>query len=122
MSQALPPDKLTALLRRLLDQTRAGKVGWEDLSLISAYDEFRARVGSGMVRVAALSRADPDVQTRGEGYRVSLIDGNGLLSAETEIYEDDGGYALARDVFEAARAHARHGEILIDDMLRSLGN
>ena len=115
MSQLLPQDRRSLLLLRLLDQTKAGKVTWEDLGNTSSIDMYRARVGAGFIRIGR------DQDHSSDGVEVTILNENGLMVSEFELSPIAQDFALGKELLEWARIASRGGESVVEDMLEALG-
>jgi len=115
MSQLLPQDRQRLLLLRLLEQTKAGKVRWEDLGNTSSIDMYRARVGAGFIRI------ERDQEHTSNEVVVTILNENGLMVSEFELSPIAQDFAVGKELLEWARIASRGGESVVEDMLEALG-
>lgn len=116
--------KLEKIVAALLEKSKTGKFGWEDVS--EGDDEvFRTLVGVGLVRIAR--RREQWRDGKGTRRRTTYIEvwvygcsGQELAHAE---YSDGSSFLkIANELVDVARAQSRNSEAELDDMLQVLRN
>jgi hypothetical protein len=124
VSTTAPPSPIRELLIRLGSRTQTRDVDWEDQTTNFTGENFRARVGHGVVTVGVTSRAldDSDYGPAIEpGYKLTVLNEQGLIVLAREYYEGDADFGLVKALFDAARLNARGGNEVIGSMLADLG-
>lgn len=115
MNQVIPRDRINGLVQKLLEQSRAGKIQWEDVGKASTLDIYRTKIGTGFVRIT-LSEDDDG---RG-GVQVTLLNESGLPIADTHFGRGAERSKPAEELIESARTSARGGERVLESMFEAL--
>jgi hypothetical protein len=124
VSTTASPSPIRELLTRLGSRTQTRGVDWDDQTTDFAGENFRTRVGHGVVTVGVTSRAldDSDYgQAIESGYKLTVLNEQGLVVLARDYYEGDADFALVKALFDAARLNARSGDEVIGSMLADLG-
>lgn len=118
-------DKLYRVLLKLLDQTIAGKVKWDDASKLSEGEKFRVSFGDAIVEIW-----DGEVSTHDDEYGevherkfdAHVLNPQGLVVTQ-QVFTTDMGqlYRTAERLFLAARSSARRTDAVLDSLLQKLG-
>lgn len=118
-------DKVLAeVVDRLISQTRAGKVQWEDVSTMSGGERFRVNFGDMLVDVREgerVEQSDLHGETHVSYIRVQVLNDRGFVVASAE--HDIGGpyHRKLGELLDTARASARRREALLENLLQRLG-
>ncbi len=111
MASELPPDRLQAVLKRLLLRTRNNQAEWEDLTLMD-YESYRTAVGDNLVRIERSPKHD--------GHEIVIIDSSGGVRMEQAFAPGTEHFAMLRDLFQAAKTSATSHEAVLSSMYNAL--
>ncbi len=115
-------NEFAEVIDRLVAQTRAGKVQWEDLSSLSGGDEFRVNFGDAVVEVRQgerIERTDEEKQYV-EYIRVQILNDRGFVVAKSEQDVGHPFHGKLSELLEAARASGRRRRAVFDRLLTTL--
>jgi hypothetical protein len=113
--------KVLALLTSALNQTRAGKLTWQEFGS----ESFRTRIGPGWLhlnRTYSENENEDGERWMFEEYSIQISDERGRVIAEEEMKATGGAEGkLVQDLFRVARNSALGGDEIIEKMLHALG-
>ncbi len=116
-------NEFAEVIDRLVAQTHAGKVSWEDLSSLSAGDEFRVNFGDVIVEVRQgerIERTDDDSKQYVGYIRVQILNDRGFVVAKTEQDIGQPFYGKLAELLEAARGSGRRRRAVFERLLTTL--
>ena len=118
-------DKLYRVLLKLLDQTAAGKVKWDDASRLTEGEKFRVSFGDAIVELwdKELARQSDEFGTVYDRIIVAhVLNPMGMVVAQQEFSMGMvHPYRTLEKLFLAARSSARRSDAVLDSLLQKLG-
>ena len=114
---------LRELVERLSDQTRAGKIVWEDVSTLSAGDRFRVNFGDAVVDIRQGERVEQSDEyglVHVSYIRLQVLNDRGFIVDSTEQDVGTPGYSKLSTLLDAARGSGRQRKAVLEKLLTTL--
>jgi hypothetical protein len=110
-------EKLDQVVQRLLDQTKGGKIEWQDVGNDILGERFQVNLGDTLVLISQEEEQDEDTPNSYLVHRFQILNKQARLVAE-KVYTTHN--SPGQLLYISAFANARKPDLVIDNLLQKL--